>query len=98
MAERSFTGPDGTPWQAWDVVPGQHADWPTHARRHLPEAMGNGWLCFESAGEKRRLHPIPQAWDSRTDGELWSFCSEAQPVPRRVAPQPAAAAELQAAG
>ena len=91
MAERSFTGPDGTSWQAWDVVPGQHADWPAHAR--LPEAMGNGWLCFESAGEKRRLHPIPQAWESRSDGELWTFCSEAQPVPRRVAP----AAELQGA-
>jgi hypothetical protein len=84
MAERTFTGPDGTPWQAWDVVPGNHADWPAHARQHLPVGLGDGWLCFECAAEKRRLHPIPQAWDSRSDADLWALCGQAQPVQRRV--------------
>jgi hypothetical protein len=84
MATRTFTTPDGTPWQAWDVVPGLHADWPEHARRHLPEVLSDGWLCFESAHEKRRLHPIPQAWDSRSEGELSALCDTALPVPRRL--------------
>ena len=85
MAERSFTGPDGTLWQAWDVVPGQHLDWPAQARRHLPEALGGGWLCFESPAEKRRLHPIPAAWEHQSDVDLLRFCADAAPVRRRTA-------------
>ena len=85
MAERSFTAPDGTLWQAWNVVPGEHSNWPANARRHLPAALADGWLCFESASEKRRLHPIPQGWEERSDADLWSFCAGAQPVVRRVA-------------
>ena len=91
MAERSFTGPDGTSWQAWDVVPGQHADWPAHARQHLPEAMSEGWLCFESAGEKRRLHPIPAGWEGGSDDDLRAFCRDARPVERRLPSGPPAA-------
>jgi len=92
MAERSFTGLDGTSWQAWDVVPGQHADWPAHARQHLPEAMSEGWLCFECAGEKRRLHPIPPGWASGSDDDLRAFCRDASPVVRRLPDQPREAA------
>lgn len=88
MATRTFTTPDGTPWQAWDVVPGLHADWPAHARRHLPATLSDGWLCFESPHGKRRLHPIPQAWDSRSDHELAALCEAALPVLTR---QPSAA-------
>lgn len=85
MAERLFLAPDGTRWHAWDVIPGQHSDWPSQARRHLPEALGGGWLCFESVGEKRRLHPIPSAWDSASDLQLWDHCVHAAPVLRRTA-------------
>ena len=84
MASRSFIGPDGTSWQAWDVVPGQHSDWPTHARAHLPESMSQGWLCFECEGEKRRLHPIPDSWDTVSDDDLWALCRGAEPVQRRL--------------
>jgi hypothetical protein len=84
MAERSFSGPDGTPWQAWDVVPGQHSDWPAHARQHLPEAMSEGWVCFECDEEKRRLHPIPEGWETLGDEELWALCRDAEPVKRRL--------------
>ena len=28
----------------------------------LPEPLRNGWLCFESRNEKRRLSPIPAGW------------------------------------
>lgn len=86
MATRSFTGPDGTSWQVWDVVPGQHSDWPEQARKHLPEALGAGWLVFESAGEKRRLNPIPPGWDEESEQGLWRHCVLAQPVrPRQTA-------------
>jgi hypothetical protein len=48
----------------------------------------HGWLCFESAeGEKRRLAPVPEAWDNAPDDKLWLWCSVATPVvacgPRR---------------
>ena len=85
MAERLFLAPDGTSWHAWDVIPGQHLDWPSQARRHLPDALDGGWLCFESAGEKRRLHPIPSEWDAASDLELWDHCANAAPVLRRTA-------------
>lgn len=101
MAARVFTAPDGTLWQAWNVVPGQHADWPSHARNHLPEGMAAGWLCFESATEKRRLHPIPSGWESPTDADLWHWCVIADPVRARrteaAAPAPSPAASQAAA-
>lgn len=87
MAVRSFNAPDGTSWQAWTVIPGEHAEWPAHARRHLPDTLAGGWLCFESAEEKRRLHPIPPGWENGNEGELWGFCEGANPV-RRRAPAP----------
>ena len=82
MAERTFTDPDGTEWQVWSVVPGEHSEWPEHARKHLPDAMAEGWLCFESAGEKRRLHPLPPGWDERGDDELRALCTQAVRVDR----------------
>ncbi|HEX5726489.1 MAG TPA: hypothetical protein VFX98_13530 [Longimicrobiaceae bacterium] len=88
MAERTFTSPDGTVWQAWSVRPGEHADWPAHARSHLPPALAEGWLCFESAAEKRRLHPIPSGWEEQNETGLWSFCATAEPVRPRAAAAP----------
>ena len=84
MAVRTFTAPDGTAWQAWTVIPGEHAEWPTHARRHLPETLAGGWLCFECTTEKRRLNPIPPGWEHGSEGELWGFCLGATPVRRRA--------------
>ena len=82
MAARTFVAPDGTSWQAWDVIPGQHANWPEQARRTLPAALGGGWLCFASATEKRRLYPIPAAWDAASDLQLWAHCLDASVVQR----------------
>ena len=54
---------------------------------HLPEQYREGWLAFESAhGEKRRLAPVPQDWESLTDRELSALCAQATaPVPRKRA-------------
>jgi hypothetical protein len=88
MATRTFVAPDGMVWQAWNVDPTEHADWPAHARGHLPPALANGWICFESASEKRRLHPVPSGWEESSEVELWGYCSSAEPVRQRV-PSPA---------
>ncbi len=48
--------------------------------RHLPEEYRQGWLAFESAqGEKRRLAPVPQDWETFTDRELSVLCAQARP-------------------
>lgn len=89
MATRTFTDSAGTVWQAWNVVPGENLDWPAHARSHLPSALADGWLCFESQAEKRRLHPIPGGWEESSDADLAAYCASAEPV-RRAARSPAA--------
>lgn len=83
MAARSFSAPDGRTWQAWNVNPREHTDWPQRARLHLPELMVEGWLCFEAEDEKRRLQPVPQGWERGTEEELWSYCCRAEPVRKR---------------
>lgn len=45
--------------------------------------LAGGWLCFQSAGEKRRLAPRPPEWDSAPDDALEGFCRAAKPAQRR---------------
>jgi hypothetical protein len=42
-----------------------------------------GWLCFETQGEKRRLAPVPERWDSADDETIEQWCCVAKPVVRR---------------
>ena len=43
----------------------------------------HGWLCFESRdGEKRRLVPVPEAWESGSDDDLRRLCRLAKRVVR----------------
>lgn len=60
--------------------------------QHLPEEYREGWLAFESArGEKRRLAPAPQDWESLTEQELAALCGQAAPqAPRKKATLPSA--------
>ena len=39
-------------------------------RVKMEDGLAHGWLVFESATEKRRLHPIPEGWSSLPDTEL----------------------------
>lgn len=43
--------------------------------------LERGWLCFESKGEKRRLSPAPQDWETCSDEMLARYCQSAQPAP-----------------
>jgi len=40
----------------------------------------NGWLAFETKGEKRRLAPIPESWESMNDEDIAELCERAQLV------------------
>lgn len=42
-----------------------------------------GWLCFECSGEKRRLAPVPEAWERADDETIEQWCCVAKPVTRR---------------
>jgi hypothetical protein len=39
-----------------------------------------GWLCFESEGEKRRLAPVPPAWEEAGPDRLLTWLQAAKRV------------------
>ena len=52
-----------------------------NARRTLLRgSYANGWLCFESNSEKRRLSPIPGDWTTCDDATLEGYLEEGQRV------------------
>jgi hypothetical protein len=80
VAVRSFLDPDGQEWSVWEVVPSRKSD------LFLPATMAEGWLCFEAAHEKRRLHPIRLSWEAMDEAALWLLCESAVPVKARIRP------------
>jgi len=40
----------------------------------------NGWLCFESEEEKRRLAPVPAGWADSGSEQLQAWCQAAKRV------------------
>lgn len=80
----------------WSVVPGQHSATALASGSRLPGGLEAGWLCFETGDEKRRLAPMPEAWEALADDALWALCGDARPVVRR--PQPAAGPLAEGAG
>lgn len=85
MAHRNFVAPDGRRWDAWDV-PGRDPATVPGLSDALKPAVRDGWLCFESDGDKRRLIPAPARWEERSDQELWLYCRVAERVEGRRAP------------
>ena len=76
---RTITDPAGVPWTVFEVKKqgGGEERW-----SYLPDEFGNGWLCFESNGAKRRLTPIPAQWRDFSDARLVGLLAEAKPVNR----------------
>ena len=85
---RGFTDSSGVEWRVWEVFPSRAsiASSPQAiSRTSLKEtAYANGWLCFESAEEKRRLAPIPSGWELADARSIEALCRKAAPVPKRV--------------
>src|SRR5687767_5327555 len=61
MPIRDFTDAAGVSWQVWATTP---------MRGDVRPQFASGWLAFESEAERRRLAPIPRAWEEVADGEL----------------------------
>jgi hypothetical protein len=60
----------------------REGEFPRHRARVAAE-YAHGWLCFETAGEKRRLAPVPEAWERADDETIEQWCCVAKPVTRR---------------
>ena len=53
----------------------------TDARRAvLRGTYAQGWLCFESGGDKRRLSPIPDDWTTCSDEKLEAYGRQGERV------------------
>lgn len=88
---RAFIDSSGTEWRVWDVLPSPTNRAFAASPGSLPTlngtAFASGWLCFESAMEKRRLAPIPKDWNILRDSELERMCSGADVVSDRRRPR-----------
>jgi len=84
MPHRQFTDSRGTAWMVWGTTPSPGSV--------LDSDMRQGWLTFESDGERRRLAPIPRNWEDAAPERLELYCRAAQAVTRttpiRGIPQP----------
>jgi hypothetical protein len=80
---RQFVDERGVSWDAFAVLPTAEP----RGLARLPEQYQHGWLCFESATEKRRLGPIPDEWRTVSDELLRRFRDAAQPVQHRPIPE-----------
>lgn len=78
----------GVRWDVFSVHPEVLPE--LNVRLHGPYAQG--WLCFESASEKRRLSPIPHAWQQLTNEQLAQLAGRAEPASRGT-PRPASPPE-----
>lgn len=81
---REFEDGDGIRWRVWDVNPAIHARSKTPKRAFT---VPDGWLCFESDGERRRLTPVPAGWMDADDESLVDLLDIAEVVPRRDTPE-----------
>ncbi|HTD84614.1 MAG TPA: hypothetical protein VK648_12585 [Gemmatimonadaceae bacterium] len=81
MAVRDFVAEDGTKWKVWPVL--RSSIHPKTAAEDFLGDYGEGWLCFESENERRRLARFPQDWEKMTDKDLCKLLSNAALVPKR---------------
>lgn len=81
MAVRDFVDPKGVSWRVWPVTP--EALQPKTAAEDYLGDYGEGWLCFESAGERRRLARYPLDWETLSDEALCALLAAAAIVPAR---------------
>jgi hypothetical protein len=99
MAHRVFRDSSGRLWDVWNVMPTRAERRQADAlgiaverrRRREPRApVGpkwvNGWLAFQTRGEKRRLAPYPDDWADAGDDVLKQLCNLAVVfgAPRRL--------------
>ena len=81
MPLRDFVDHTGVEWRVWSVAIDQAYSHGTRAG--YLGSLQDGWLCFESDGERRRLTGYPPNWAEMADDELDALLARAVPVTRR---------------
>jgi hypothetical protein len=78
---------DGVSWRVWAVLPiaiesHRIIDKTTGVDRlPLPPELAGGWMAFESAGgERRRIGPLPEGWETLDDASLLAALDRAARV------------------
>ena len=71
MPERTFQDSSGTEWLVYDCAPSPEQ------KKGFARDYQSGWLCFQSATEKRRLVKFPKDWESYSVSQLEKLCDDA---------------------
>jgi hypothetical protein len=97
---RSIRDQQGVAWQVWAVLPVSIEPHriidPTTGtdRLPLPPEFAGGWIAFESArGERRRIGPLPDGWDTLDDDALLAVLDRASRVTHTTTTGPAVSLE-----
>lgn len=53
---------------------------PDRRRRAMDPILLQGWLCFESGGDRRRLTPVPPDWTECDERRLQLYQALAEPA------------------
>lgn len=83
MTMRSCTDRTGVRWEVFEVHPGSEG----RTTERMPEAFRSGWLCFQSATERRRLAPIPPGWHTWEERALLGALEYGHRSTRRTPPE-----------
>lgn len=77
---KTFRDSTGTEWTVFEVRRQQSSS--GDKTSYLPGGFNDGWLCFETAGAKRRLTKYPQPWLELGDDELIKLLDDALAAPK----------------
>lgn len=77
---RTFVDESGTVWEVFEA----HPESGGRTQVRVPDTFRMGWLCFQSADERRRVAPIPAGWERWDERELTAALHGPQATPRRT--------------
>jgi hypothetical protein len=78
--DRVLDDADGKRWHVYAVHPSVGRT----RTLTLAAPFRDGWLCFESHDERRRLAPIPPHWEALSDEALLVLCRNAEVAPQHT--------------
>lgn len=86
---REFRDRAGIEWRVWDVYPSTRGFTTSTAGgsgggRFRGAELAEGWLCFESPTERRRLAPIPTGWEIAEPDVLRRYLGQSGYASRRT--------------
>jgi hypothetical protein len=84
MSYAEFTDREGRAWRVWYTRPLL-----AEVVSILPSDWKDGWLTFESRGEKLRLAPVPSGWERLSPERLDLLRRVAEPTTSFPEPEPA---------